>query len=201
MPLPSNHQARILLSRAFAALVFLLILVTRSVHRGTIAGELLSFAGLLLVTIAVVGRLWCSLYISGYKNTELITAGPYSLTRNPLYFFSFLGFVGVACTTQTFSLVAVITLAFGLGYPVTIRNEEIFLRQKFGKAFDDFCARTPRFFPNFRNYLEPDTWVVYPGRFRRTPRDVVWFIWLVAIVELVLSIKQDAGSPALLVLF
>jgi protein-S-isoprenylcysteine O-methyltransferase Ste14 len=198
---PANQQARIFLSRTFALVVFLLILLTRSVHRGTVAGELLSFVGLLLVTIAVVGRLWCSLYISGYKNNELITAGPYSLSRNPLYFFSFLGFIGVACTTQTFSLVAMVTVAFALGYPVTIKQEENFLRQKFGAVFDEFCAKTPRFFPNFRNYVEPETWVVYPGRFRRTLRDVVWFIWLAAIVELTLSLKQDAGSSALLLLF
>jgi protein-S-isoprenylcysteine O-methyltransferase Ste14 len=46
-------------------------------------------------------RLWCSLYISGYKNSQLITSGPYSLCRNPLYFFSFVGFAALCARCPT----------------------------------------------------------------------------------------------------
>lgn len=56
---------------------------------------ILFLLGLLLVGVATVGRLWCSLYISGHENSELITTGPYSLSRNPLYFFSLPGFAGI----------------------------------------------------------------------------------------------------------
>ena len=198
---PRLFHPRILASRLCAVGIFELMLVNQSPHQGQLAGDLLAFAGLALVALAVVGRLWCSLYISGYKNNELITAGPYSMTRNPLYFFSLLGFAGVACATQSFSFVVLVMAVFALGYPLTIRSEEAFLRSKFGDAFERFCARTPRFFPNLRNYHEAATWVVHPERFRRTMVDVVWFVWLVAIVQLALALKRDLGVPQLLQLW
>ena len=53
--------------------------------------HILWFFGWLFVGIGVMGRIWCSLYISGFKNAKLVTEGPYSLCRNPLYLFSYLG--------------------------------------------------------------------------------------------------------------
>lgn len=52
--------------------------------------EVLSFVFLL---VAALGRVWTSAYISGRKNHELVVNGPYSLTRNPLYFFSFFAYL------------------------------------------------------------------------------------------------------------
>jgi protein-S-isoprenylcysteine O-methyltransferase Ste14 len=196
-----SKNTRILASRIFAVLAFAFMLMTQSAYDGKLIGNFLAFVGLLLVAVAIVGRLWCSLYISGYKNAELITAGPYSLTRNPLYFFSLLGFVGVACATQTFTFPVLVTAAFAVGYPATINNEEDFLRCKFGEAFDLFCKRTPRFFPSFRNYREAETWQVHPGAFLRTVTDVVWFVWLSAIIEFSQALGRWAGVKPLMHLF
>jgi hypothetical protein len=35
-----------------------------------------------IAAVASLGRMWCSLYIAGSKDKELITNGPYSLCRN-----------------------------------------------------------------------------------------------------------------------
>ena len=68
---------RIFVSRVFAAGFFGLLLVTGSRLEGSIFAVVLFFLGLALVGVATIGRLWCSLYINGYKNTSLITVGPY----------------------------------------------------------------------------------------------------------------------------
>lgn len=181
---------RILVSTYFAIAFFLLLVLTESAQNGSIISSLLFLTGLVLVGVAMVGRLWCSLYISGYKNSELITSGPYSMTRNPLYFFSFLGFVGIGLATETLSFSFAFVLMFWLTYPSIIKREEEFLRSKFGDAFTDYCARTPCFLPNLKALREPESYVVNPKLFRRTMGDVLWFIWLVAIIELVKALHE-----------
>ena len=183
-----NH--RILVSRWFAIAFFGVVLSMGSRLEGTVVPSVLFIAGLALVGVATVGRLWCSLYISGRKDDELITVGPYSITRNPLYFFSFLGFAGVGLATETLTLAGAMVAFFSILYPVIIRREERFLRGHFGARYVDYCSRVPRFFPNPSRYVEPDSWVVDTRRFRRTMLDVVWFVWLVALIELVEALHE-----------
>lgn len=191
---------RIVVSRLFAVAFFLLIAVTQGAHEGNILSSLLFLAGLVLVGIATVGRLWCSLYISGRKDTELITTGPYSLTRNPLYFFSLLGFVGLGLATETISLAVAFAVVFLLGYRRVIQREEEFLRRRFGQAFADYCARTPRFFPKLKGLREPEQYLVNPRLFRRTMGDVLWFVWLVGAIEFVEALHEFGFITPLLTL-
>jgi protein-S-isoprenylcysteine O-methyltransferase Ste14 len=131
---------RISVSRAFGVMFFITVLVCDSAHEGTIVAPVLFLSGLVLIGIATVGRLWCSLYISGYKNSQLVTAGPYSMCRNPLYFFSFLGFVGIGLATETASIPLALIVAVLLVYPHVIKREEAHLRSKFGEAFTRYAA-------------------------------------------------------------
>ena len=188
MTTPVGHwfaTHRIAASRLFAIAFIATLLATESAHEGTFVEPVLFLLGLVLVGIATVGRLWCSLYISGYKDAQLITTGPYSLCRNPLYFFSLLGFAGVGLASETITLGVALALVVVVGYPSVIKREEAFLRSRFGEAFDAYCATTPRLWPTFRDFRETESYVVNPKLFRRTMLDVVWFVWLVGIVELV----------------
>ena len=87
---------RILFTRLFVGLLAGLILFSSSQWQPgpfSAAGILLVALG--LTSAAAVGRLWCSLYIAGYKKSCLVTDGPYAMCRNPLYFFSMLGVWGI----------------------------------------------------------------------------------------------------------
>jgi protein-S-isoprenylcysteine O-methyltransferase Ste14 len=183
-----NH--RILVSRLFAAAFLGILLAMEPRFEGSLVSAALFFAGLLLVGVATIGRLWCSLYISGHKGSSLITVGPYSVTRHPLYFFSFLGFTGVGLATETVTLALAMACFFAIVYPLIIQREESSLRAKFGAEFVDYCVRVPRFVPKRSLYVEPPTWVVDTRRFRRTMLDVVWFVWLVALAEFVEAVHE-----------
>lgn len=181
---------RMLVSKGIAIVFFFLLYFTGSANEGSILSSLLFFFGLALVGLATVGRLWCSLYISGYKNSSLVTPGPYSITRNPMYFFSLMGFAGIGFATETLTFGLAFILMFLFIYPVIIKREEEFLRAKFGQTFTDYCSRTPRFIPNLKAFHEPESYLVNPRLFRRSLGDALLFVWLVGIIELVEALHE-----------
>lgn len=152
--------------------------------------DILFLTGIFLVSIATVGRLWCSLYICGYKTNSLITAGPYSICRNPLYFFSLLGGIGIGMASETLTVTIIIVIAFSIYYPLVIASEEAKLRSIHGEAFDQYIKQTPRFWPSLSKLYEPDEYTVRPKVFRRAVFDALWFIWIAGILELIEALHE-----------
>ena len=142
-------------------------------------------AGCLLVGVATVGRLWCAQYIAGYKLDRLITEGPYSVCRNPLYFFSFLGSVGVALFTESLVLTVVVVAVFAAIYPATIKREERLLLGAFGRDYERYLAAVPRFVPDPSLFHEPGEYVVNTKIFRREALDATAFAGIVGFFQLV----------------
>lgn len=147
---------RILLSRIFGLGIagFMLFGHSSWAKPGRLLPELLFLLGLVLATTAMAGRMWCSFYIAGRKNAVLVTQGPYALCRNPLYLFSLIGGIGVGLASGMFLVVAVIVVAFAAYYPVTIRREENYLRQRHKDQFAAYCLAVPAFWPSFRQNLD-----------------------------------------------
>jgi len=189
---------RILTSRVFALAFLLTVLLTESAQEGSPLADVLFLGGIVLVGVATVGRLWCSLYISGYKCAEPISTGPYSMCRHPLYFFSFLGFIGVGLATETLTLALFMVCFFLLCYPVVIAREESELSLRFGDTYRTYSACTPKFFPHFSKFKEPAAYLVNPILFRRTMGDVVWFVWLVGVIEVVEALHNHRVIEPLL---
>ena len=172
-----------------------LLSVSGSRWEQTLVAPLLFLAGLILIGIGSVGRLWCSLYIAGYKEGTLITVGPYSVSRNPLYFFSLVGVLGVGFATETFAFAALFTALFALFYPSVIRAEEQRLSALYGAAFDTYRGRVPRFWPRWALLTEPDEYAVRPLQFRKHLVDALWFVWIAGVVELIEALHELAIIP------
>jgi hypothetical protein len=116
--------------------------------------------------------------------------GPYSICRNPLYFFSFLGGVGAGFCTESAVLAAVVFCVFAVIYPITIRNEERTLSRIFGSLYADYMARVPRFIPNLSLFHEPEEYIVRPKTFRREVFDALYFVWAVGLFEMVEELME-----------
>lgn len=179
---------RILVSRIFTLAVVALLLVSQS-HWRACAGMTHGFflLAVLLAGVAALGRMWCSLYIAGRKNAELVTDGPYSMCRNPLYFFSFLGAVGLGFATGTFTIPAIIALGFALKYPGTIKGEEAYLAKRHGEPYQEYLQAVPCFFPKLALLKEPQQTMVNPMTFRKHLGSVIWFIWAIGLLPLLLQ--------------
>lgn len=75
---------------------------------------------------------------------KIITEGPYRYTRNPQYVGFILLFAGIVLITYSF--MALITGAFVIFLFFVIPfSEEPWLRQQYGKAYEDYCKAVPRF--------------------------------------------------------
>lgn len=149
-----------------------------------IIGALLVFAGLCLVAVAMLGRLWCMLYIGGRKTDMLVTDGPYSLSRNPLYFFSLLGAVGIGLCTKTLTVPILLFVCVYPIYGATIRAEEANLAAVHAGAYARYRCAVPRFFPMLSGFKEPGKKLVNLKVYRSHIVHAFWFIVVAAAMEL-----------------
>lgn len=175
-----------------------LAFVTRSMGGETALHEGLEAFGLGLIVVCIVGRAWCSLYISGRKKAEIVDRGPYSISRNPLYVFSFMGAFGVGAQTGSVTLATVFLLLTAAVFYATVKREEAWLAGAFGQTYADYCARTPRFGPDFSKWRDADSLEVRPQFFLTTLRDGLVFLLAVPLFESVEHL-QDMGWLSALV--
>jgi protein-S-isoprenylcysteine O-methyltransferase Ste14 len=196
------QKRRRLITTCFAFAVTALILFSGSRWNEIgLEGETLFAAGLVLVAAAIVGRLWCSLYICGYKTGTLVTVGPYSLCRHPLYFFSFLGALGIGLCTETITIAAIMGAAFLVYYPFVIAAEERGLRQVHGAAFEDYVRRTPKFWPALARLEQPEEYTVRSRIYARSIRDAMVFLWIVGGLEIAEGLHGHHMVPVFLHLY
>jgi protein-S-isoprenylcysteine O-methyltransferase Ste14 len=138
---------------SFVALIILSgIVLTPLTTRWPGASPLLRDAavalGTLLISAGAALRLWAGLYIGGHKERELITCGPYSLVRNPLYLGNLLAAAGIG-TLSGSPLVAAIAVGATLGvYLATIKSEECKLRPIFGAGYEAYLHKVPALLPH-----------------------------------------------------
>ena len=180
---------------------FLLIIVALSLSKwhfhASLIGYFLWLMGWLFVGVGAMGRIWCSIYISGYKNNKLVMEGPYSLCRNPLYLFSYLGGVGIMFLTETFLFPLIFTVYFLIYYHYVISQEEKFLSKKYGMKYLAYMDRIPRFIPSFKKYTEPECYQISPKHFRIFLVQVVWFFWIAALVQLFEKLRLLGVIPSI----
>ncbi len=186
---PQLLKARIGHTRIFAALVLAILLVTGPQYQFPAVAWWLGY-GLLIA--AMLGRALCTLFIGGRKNTEILAIGPYAVVRNPLYVASFLGVLGLGLAWGMITVLAVLVLAFVLYYQKVVAREEGFLRDRFGAAFDAYCAKTPRWWPDWSLWQAPEAISVQPKFVLITLRDAAWFVLALPLIELI-KYAQAAG--------
>ncbi len=189
-------KKRILFTRIFVAAVSVLLLFSSSRwEKNEMYSTTLFAVGAVMVGLATVGRLWCNLYICGYKSGTLITSGPYSMCRNPLYFFSLVGAIGLGLTTETLSIPLLFLVVFSIYYPFVIRAEEKRLSQIHGAEFQRYCKEVPSFLPSLRRFYEPDEYVVKAKIFRRSLLDAMFFVWLIGVLEIIEALHEAHILP------
>ncbi len=192
-------KLRLRVTRALVLPAVLLALLTH--HRypeGSLTDTLLGAAGLVLLIIAGSGRIWASAHLTGRKNRALVTDGPFSLVRNPLYFFSFLAFMGAGLSFGSLTLAAAFALTFFVAHWPTIRAEERKLEELFGDAYRSYCGQVPRFIPAIRRPREGAIVDLHAPVFSKAVRESALIPLVFVLAELTEWAKLNDLLPVLL---
>ena len=150
-------RKRILLSRIFVISMIVIIIINDNfkvdtLNISTMQSLGLSVLGFIFVTLGGFGRLWASLYVEGFKTKKLITEGPYSMVRNPLYFFTYIILLGFCLVVKSIPIAITLIVAFTVLHIPAIIKEERKLLAQHDNAYREYYNNTPRLIPNILKY-------------------------------------------------
>src|SRR5262249_59580439 len=117
----------------------------------------------------------------GRKPHGLSTAGPYSISRNPLYVFSIIGAVGIGAQFGAVSVAIFAGLCAWLIHILVVRQEERLLLAEHGEVYAKYAAEVPRFLPRFALWKNVDVLEVRPRAVTRTFVDACIFLAAVPV--------------------
>lgn len=110
--------------------------------------------GMPLVLLGEALRIWGLMHIGPTTRTReicadrLITSGPYSYCRNPLYFANFLKIAGFMVISGNLPYALVVLAFYAVEFVTMIPYEENFLAEKFPEAHKAYREAVPAFVPN-----------------------------------------------------
>jgi len=117
------------------------------------------------------------------------------MSRNPLYFFSLLGALGVGFATETLLIPLIIFSTFMLYYRYVIKSEEDKLTKLYGKTFEEYSNSTPRFFPKISHLTEPKKYAVNTVIIRRHILSTFWFVLSIGVLEIIEELHEVGILP------
>jgi protein-S-isoprenylcysteine O-methyltransferase Ste14 len=163
-----------------------------------VLGFLVSLSGQ-ICRVATIGLKYI---IRGGKNRrvhaeELVTTGIFAHSRNPLYVGNVLILVGLGIMSNTMLFNFVLTPLFLFFYQAIIRAEENFLRNKFGAAFDAYCASTSRWLPKMQGLSKTLNSMEFNWRRVLVKEYTSAYIWLSGAVLVVLNTFYKLSDPSL----
>jgi protein-S-isoprenylcysteine O-methyltransferase Ste14 len=189
---------KIVLYAAAAVGVFTFAFTASIYPSGQTTHEMIEWLGIVLIVACILGRTWSSLYIGGRKIEEFVQTGPYSVMRNPLYFFSFLGAAGVGMQVGSVILGLICAVLAWLVFYVVVLQEEQVLASRYGAAYGDYLTRVPRFVPNPSLWHDESTLTIRPPRVLMTFADALVFLLAVPLAEFFEYLQDTGVIPVLL---
>jgi protein-S-isoprenylcysteine O-methyltransferase Ste14 len=194
----SIRKLRLLLLRTSFSLV-----VLAAVFVGTNWAEnnrwllIMKGTGYLCLLAGLGIRVWSILYLGGRKSREVVSEGPYSLCRNPLYFGTVLLTIGAGLCFGNL-LVLVLGLAVILPvHAVVIWKEERHLLELFPEEYPTYMQRVPRLWPRLTNYRSPETITISVRAIRRAAVDGFGILLIPAAAELLEMLHRHGIVPVL----
>lgn len=195
-----QRRRKAVLAGALVTSAFVLLFVRSFWAPERLVHESLEWVGIGLIGLAILGRVWSSMYLGGRKKQVVVRTGPYSIVRNPLYVFSVIGAAGVGLCTGSVLVAFLFAFATWLVFDGVIRREERYLTEHLGTPYLDYLASTPRWIPSFSKWTSTETLEVRPNLMWRTLRDAIWFFAAFPMLEALEQAQIHHWLPVLILL-
>ena len=143
-------------------------------------------------------RFWATLYIGGRKDEELVTYGPYSVCRNPLYIGSLLLGVATALFLESPTFFLAIVAVAGVYQQATAPAEEGALRARHGLEYEEYARRVHRFWPSLRSFCTPERVSVHMRSLWNECARASRWMWVPALGDMLLRLRAHAWWPTFL---
>lgn len=119
--------------------------------------EILRWVGVVMGFMTVPLLIWIHRTLGKYyaaqlelkEEHQLITVGPYSRMRHPMYTVFILLTLSMGLISSNL-LISLFCLMVVLSFPIIARKEEAMLKGLFGEKYKQYMRRTGRFFPKLR---------------------------------------------------
>ncbi len=110
--------------------------------------------GFFVMMLGMFFRAWSSGYID--KDRELATGGPYSLTRNPLYFGNLLIGAGIAVASNHWltALICAVYYVFFFSFLIAVERKR--MKARFGARYEAWAREANLFFPRIKRIKDGD---------------------------------------------
>jgi protein-S-isoprenylcysteine O-methyltransferase Ste14 len=194
----SRSTPRLRFTALVLAAVVVLVAVSNRPLLAGLPGEIVQLLGLVLMTCAALGRIWCSAFIAGFKDTVLVESGPYSALRHPLYALSMIGMLGAGLAARSISLTVMVVAILAVTHAFAAKSEERLLRSLHGAAYDRYAAVTPAFWPRLSRYFVPETLEVRPRVFWKAYLDAGTLIGVYVLIRAADALQAAGITPTLL---
>lgn len=152
----NNFALKVFKYRSYSPIPFLVLMLV--FQKATPVSLVVGFA------VALLGeffRFWGVAYAGSETRrtgevgaTYLVVSGAFGHLRNPLYLGNMLMYLGIGIMSYAlFPYLQIVALAFFMWqYYVIIKEEEGFLVQKYGKAYEEYRAAVPKLIPSLTAY-------------------------------------------------
>lgn len=191
----SRSTARLRLAFALLVATIGLVAVSERALVTGLAGELMQLAGLACVAVAVLGRIWASAFIAGYKDTTLVRTGPYALARHPLYALSTLAMLGVGLASRSLAITTALVVSIGGLHVAAARREDAHLARNHGEDFARYRRAVPAFLPRAMPRGLPERIEVRPRVFRKSFLDAASMLGVYALVRIADAMHATGLTP------
>jgi protein-S-isoprenylcysteine O-methyltransferase Ste14 len=147
-------------------------------------------------------RFWSAIYLGGRKERELVSDGPYSVVRHPLYLGSVLLGASAALFLESPLVLAALLIVAVLLAATTVRIEEDVLRSRHGRdAYEDYSARVAAFVPSTRAFHTPPRIALDVNALRLEAARASRWVWIPLLGEALSLVRIQPWWPHLFRLF